>query len=30
LHFRRLGFERFERIEKSEEKPTLPVQQKLF
>jgi DNA repair photolyase len=30
LHFRRLGFERFERIEKPEEKPTLPVQQKLF
>ncbi|HVE57841.1 MAG TPA: radical SAM protein [Pyrinomonadaceae bacterium] len=29
MHFRRLGFERFERIEKPEEK-ALPVQQKLF
>lgn len=29
LHFKRLGFERFERIEKIEEKP-LPVQRKLF
>jgi len=29
LHFRRLGFERFERVEKTEEN-TLPVQQKLF
>ncbi|HEY8563730.1 MAG TPA: radical SAM protein [Pyrinomonadaceae bacterium] len=29
MHFRRLGFERFERIEKREEK-ALPVQRKLF
>ena len=29
LHFRRLGFERFERIEKSEEK-AFPIQQSLF
>jgi len=30
LHFRRLGFERFEKIEKPEEKLFLPVQPKLF
>jgi len=30
LHFRRLGFERFAVIEKTEEKAALPVQQKLF
>ncbi len=29
LHFKRLGFERFEKTEKIEEKP-LPIQQKLF
>ncbi len=29
LHFKRLGFEKFERMNKSEEKP-LPIQQKLF
>lgn len=29
LHFKRLGFERFEKVEKTEEK-LLPVQQKLF
>ena len=29
LHFKKLGFEKFERIEKSKERP-LPIQQKLF
>lgn len=29
LHFRRLGFERFEKVEKQEEKPA-PLQQRLF
>lgn len=30
LHFKKLGFEKFERAKKAEERPLLPVQQKLF